>query len=277
MSNRKDSKGRVLKKGESERKDGIYQYRYTDVRGKRQTVYTSDLKELREKEKEIQKQLDDGIDYAAGEITVIELLERYISLKQGMRYNTKVGYNFVLNLVKKEDFEYRSIKDIKVSDVQRWFMKLQKDGKGYSTLTSVRGVAKPAFQMAYNEDIIRKNPFEFKLVDVVVNDSQKRAAMTKEQQDIWMGFIREDKAFSKYYDEFVVLLGTGIRVSEFCGLTKADLDFDERRIRVDHQLVRERNGKYYVEKTKTECGCRYIPMTDDVYQSLRNVDMYKQK
>ena len=71
---RKDNKGRILRTGESQRKDLIYQYRYTDIRGKRQTVYSSDLKELREKEKEIQKQLDDGIDYAAGKITVIQLL-----------------------------------------------------------------------------------------------------------------------------------------------------------------------------------------------------------
>lgn len=61
-----------------------------------------------------------------------------------------------------------------------------------------------------------------------------------------------------------------MRVSEFCGLTKDDLQFSERRIRVDHQLVRERGGKYYVEKTKTECGCRFIPMTDEVYHSLLN-------
>ena len=99
--------------------------------------------------------------------------------------------------------------------------------------------------------------FDFKLVDVVPNDSQKRIAMTEEQQEIWMGFIREDKTYTKYYDEFVVLLGTGMRVSEFCGLTKSDLDFENRRIGVDHQLVRERGGKYYVEKTKTECGCRF--------------------
>ena len=268
---RKDNKGRILRTGESQRKDLIYQYRYTDIRGKRQTVYSSDLKELREKEKEIQKQLDDGIDYAAGKITVVQLLERYISLKQGVRYNTKVGYNFVLNLIKKEDFGYRQIRDIKVSDAQKWIMKLHSDGKGYSTITSVRGVVKPAFQMAYNEDIIRKNPFDFKLVDVVPNDSQKRIAMTDEQQKIWMEFIREDKTYCKYYDEFVVLLGTGMRVSEFCGLTKSDLDFENRRIRVDHQLVRERGGKYYVEKTKTECGIRFIPMTDDVYQSLKNI------
>ena len=203
---RKDNKGRILRTGESQRKDLIYQYRYTDIRGKRQTVYSSDLKELREKEKEIQKQLDDGIDYAAGKITVIQLLERYISIKQGVRYNTKVGYNFVLNLVKKEDFGYRSIRDIKVSDAQKWIMKLHEDGKGYSTLTSVRGVVKPAFQMAYNEDMIRRNPFDFKLVDVVSNDSQKCIAMTEEQQTLWMDFIREDKTYCKYYDEFVVLL-----------------------------------------------------------------------
>lgn len=268
---RKDNKGRILRTGESQRKDLIYQYRYTDIRGKRQTVYSSDLKELREKEKEIQKQLDEGIDYAAGKATVIALVERYISLKQGVRYNTKVGYNFVLNLIKKEDFGYRQIRDIRVSDAQKWIMKLHEDGKGYSTITSVRGVVKPAFQMAYDEDIIRRNPFDFKLVDVVPNDSQKRIAMTEEQQTLWMEFIREDKTYTKYYDEFVVLLGTGMRVSEFCGLTKGDLDFENRRIRVDHQLVRERGGKYYVEKTKTECGCRFIPMTKEVYQSLKNI------
>ena len=84
---RKDNKGRILRTGESQRKDLIYQYRYTDIRGKRQTVYSSDLKELREKEKEIQKQLDDGIDYAAGKINVIQLLERYI--------NSRVIYNML--------------------------------------------------------------------------------------------------------------------------------------------------------------------------------------
>ena len=189
---RKDNKGRVLKEGESQRRDLIYQYRYTDCLGKRQTVYASNLQELRQKEKEIQKLVDDGIDYAAGQITVIELLEKYISLKKGVRYNTQVGYNFVLNLVKKEDFGYRKISTIKVSDAKKWFAKLQNDGRGYSTITSVRGVVKPAFQMAYEEDAIRKNPFVFKLTDAVVNDSVSRVALTEEQLTTWMGFIKND-------------------------------------------------------------------------------------
>lgn len=269
---RKDKRGRILRTGESQRHDLTYQFRYKNhPRGKWQYVYAPTLDELRSKEADIQKDLHAGVDYAAGKVTVIELLERYISLKQGVRYNTKVGYNFVLNLVKQEDFGQRRIKDIKVSDAQLWFQKLHNDGKGYSTLTSVRGVIKPAFQMAYNEDIIRKNPFDFRIVDVVPNDSEKRIAMTEEQQNLWMTFIRTDATYSKYYDEFVVLLETGMRVSEFCGLTKNDIDFVGRKIRVDHQLVRERGGKYYVEKTKTESGCRYIPMTDDVFQSLQRI------
>ena len=76
-----------------------------------------------------------------------------------------------MNIVQKEPFGARKIRDIKVSDAQRWMIKLQKEGKGYSTLTSIRGVVKPAFQMAYNEEVVRRNPFDFKLTDVVVNDS----------------------------------------------------------------------------------------------------------
>ena len=271
MQKRKDHKNRVLRDGESQRKDLSYQYRFTDSLGKRRTVYAKTLNELREKEVQIRRELDLGLTYADGQLTVNELLERYVSLKHGVRYNTKVGYQFVLNLVRKEDFGSRIVRDIKVSDAKRWFLKLHNDGKGYSTITSVRGVVKPAFQMAVDEDIIVKNPFLFKITDVIPNDSERRIALTDEQLERWLEFMRTDKVYRKYYDEMIVLLETGMRVSEFCGLTKKNIDFENRRIQVDHQLVRERGGRYYVEQTKTESGCRYIPMTDNVYHSLQNI------
>lgn len=269
---RKDPKGRVLKEGEGFRKsDNLYTFRYRNAKGKVKAIYDSDLKSLRRKEKKILEQINDGLDYAAGEISVIELVEKYVALKEGVRYNTKVGYSFVLNLIKKEDFGYRKIRDIKPSDAQKWFIKLHNDGRGYSTLTSVRGVLKPAFQMAFEEDVVRRNPFDFVITKYVPNDSKRREALTPRETEIWMDFIRNDRTYCKYYDEFVVLLGTGMRVSEFCGLTKKDLDFKNRSIRVDHQLVRDRHGNYYIEKTKTECGRRSIPMTDEVYGALQNI------
>ena len=48
-ASRKDSKGRVLKKGESERKDGLCRYCYSDASGERRTIYANNLNELRKK------------------------------------------------------------------------------------------------------------------------------------------------------------------------------------------------------------------------------------
>ena len=272
---RKDKKGRVLRDGESQRKDLRYDYRYTDETGKRRAIYADTLDELRQKEREIQKNEDEGINYAAGKITVLELVKRYLTLKISSRYNTKINYGTVLNLISKDPFGQRPIRDIKMSDAKLWFIRLQQqEGKRYCTITNIRGVIKPAFDMAWDEEIIRRNPFSFKITDAVVNDTVPRVALTEEQEKRWMNFIQTDKTYRKYYDEFVVLLGTGMRVSEFCGLTRKDINFEKREINVDHQLIRQRHKdhrSYFVEKTKTASGRRIIPMTDEVYESLKRI------
>ena len=81
---RKDSKGRVLKDGESQRANGTYDYRYTDIHKKRRCIYAKSLTELRKKEDELRRDMADGIDYAAGEMTVAELVDRYMNLKRGL-------------------------------------------------------------------------------------------------------------------------------------------------------------------------------------------------
>lgn len=267
---RRDNKGRILRTGESQRKNGMYEFRYTDANKKHRSIYDMDLMKLRKKEDEIKLMRHEGIDYAGGEITVVQLLERYISLKRGVRYNTTTGYRFVMGVVQKEAFGQRIIRDIKMSDAKLWFIKLFDDGYSYSTIASIRGVVKPAFQMAYTENIIRRNPFEFRL-DIIPNNTQKRVALSPKQQEQFLDYIRKDDHFCRYLDEIKILLGTGMRISELCGLTISDLDFERRRIRVDHQLVRTRDGQRYIEKTKTECGCRYIPMSDEVYESFYNI------
>lgn len=65
-TSRKDSKGRVLKTGESERKDGLYQYRYTEPNGQRKIIYANNLNELRKKESEILKLNELGVSYFEG-------------------------------------------------------------------------------------------------------------------------------------------------------------------------------------------------------------------
>lgn len=268
---RKDSNGRVLQSGESQRKDGIYQYRYT-YGGKRETVYAPNLNELRQKEKEIQALLNAGINYAAGTIDTIELVAKYINLRQGVRYSTRVGYQFVSNILKRETFCRKPIRDILASEAKAWMKKLfYEDGYGYNTLTAIKGVVAPAFRMAYEEDVIKRNPFDFDLTVVVPNNAKPRQALTDQELTDWLGFVKNDTTYRKYYDEFIVLLGTGLRVSEFCGLTLQDIDFHTKRIRVERQLARTRSGKFYVEKPKTKNGVRYIPMSPEVCESMQNI------
>lgn len=278
---RKDSKNRILKIGESQRKDGTYQYRYVDVHKKRRYVYAPTLGELRDKEKEIQRDLDDGIDYAAGEITVIDLVEQYISQKQSVKYNTKVGYNFVQNVMKKQEFCYKRIKDVKPSEAKAWMIQLHNENVySYSTLVTIRGVIKPAFDTAVMDDVVRRNPFAFRVVDVVPNDAVTRKALTPAEKEKFLIYIQGDKCRRRYYDEVVILLGTGLRISELYGLTKADIDFKNRRIRVERQLVRTRHTgscEYYVETPKTESGKRYVPMSPAVIQAFQRVIKNRKK
>ena len=281
---RRDSKGRKLATGESQDKDGRYRYKYNDSCGKRKSVYSWRLTEsdpypkgkrkdisLREKEKEVEKALRNAVVTNGGNMTVLELVQKYISQKRGVKHNTQANYNFVINVIKKEDFGARRIDTIKLSDAKTWLIKLQDDGRGYSSIHSIRGVVRPAFQMAVDDDLINKNPFEFQLATVVVNDSVTREAITRKQQREFLRFIKEDKHFSKYYDGIYILFYTGLRVSEFVGLTINDIEFDKERIKVDHQLQRTRNMEYEILTPKTEKGERYVPMQKDVADCFRRI------
>ena len=284
MSDRRDNKNRKLWTGESQDKDGRYVYKYTDAFGKRKALYSWRLTEadaapkgkrkdlsLREKEKVLQKEVSDGIVPDGGNMTVLELVKRYVSQKRGVRHNTEANYKFVINIIAKEPFGQKRIDKVKLSDAKAWLIKLQDDGRGYSTIHTVRGVIRPAFQMAMDDDLIRRNPFEFQLCTVVVNDSVTREAITRKQERQFLDFIKNDKHFCRYYDGIYILFHTGLRISEFVGLTIADIDFKNRKINVDHQLQRKRNMEYIIEETKTEAGVRQIPMTDDVYVCFRRI------
>ena len=281
---RRDNRGRVLRFGESQRQDGRYAFKYKDNDGSVKFVYSWRLDKndrtpagkkrelsLREKEKQIEHDLFDHIVSSGGNYTVLELVKKYVSLKTGVRHNTEANYNFVINIIAKADFGKLRIDKVHLSDAKGWLIKLQKEGRGYSTIHSVRGVLCPAFQMAVDDDLIRKNPFNFELASVIVNDSVTREAITKKQEREFLSFIQADEHFSRYYDGIYILFHTGLRISEFCGLTIGDIDFKEMRINVDHQLQRKRDMTYVVEPTKTTSGTRMVPMTKEVADCFRRI------
>lgn len=110
---RRDNKKRILRDGESQRKDGRYVFKYTDSSGRAYFLYSWKLEKtdvmpqgkrkdisLREKEAAFLKDIQDNIIPSGGETTVLELVKRYVEQKVTVRHNTKTGYNFVLNILK---------------------------------------------------------------------------------------------------------------------------------------------------------------------------------
>ena len=282
-SGRKDHKNRVLREGESQDKEGRYRYTYYE-NGKQKCFYSWKLEAndklpvgkkeciaLRVQIEEMKKrQLLYG-KYSESSYTVLELVERYVALKTGVRKSTQAGYKTVINVLKKDEFGGRKISDIRISDAKLWLIQMQNKGRGYSSIHTIRGVLRPAFQMAVDDDVLLKNPFEFQLATVIINDSIRREAITKKQERDFLKFVKEDPHFSRYYEGIYILFKTGMRISEFCGLTIHDIDMEERTIDINHQLQRLSDMEYVIEQTKTNSGKRVLPMTPEVYECFKTI------
>ena len=94
--------------------------------------------------------------------------------------------------------------------------------------------------------------------------------LTPEQEERLLAFMEKDKIYSKYYDEVVLLLETGLRISEFCGLT-THIDMQNRILNIDHQLLKDSEIGYYIETPKTKNGKRELPLTERAYQAIQRI------
>ena len=198
---------------------------------------------------------------------------RLITSRQAsLRPSTKQGYKTVQNILRKESFGDMKISKIRVSDAKLFLIKLQQeDGKSYSSIHTIRGVLRPAFQMAVDDDVLIKNPFGFELATVLVNDSVTREAITKDQMRKFLRFVHDDLLYCKYYEVVYILFHTGMRISEFCGLTLKDIDLKNNTVNIDYQLLRTSAMEYIIQDTKTTAGTRVLPISREVADMFRSI------
>lgn len=217
---RKDSKGRVLRKGESQRKnDGRYIYQYTDSTGKRRVVYSNDLLELREKEKELVRNQLDGLEsYCSGKTTLNYAFDRYISTKYDLKEHTRVNYKYMYNRFVRDTFGKRIINDIKYSDVKFFYCSLMNIlGLQANTLDNIHTILHPTFQMAVRDNVIRNNPASGVMAEIKkANGKNKgiRHALTLEQQRAFLNYVSNSPVYCHWLPLFTALFGTGCRIGD---------------------------------------------------------------
>lgn len=281
---RRDSKKRVLRTGESQRKDGRYLYKYVDADGKPQSVYSwklvatdkvpagkRDCIALRDKEREIQRSLADGINTAGRKMTVCELYDKYTTLKGNVKRSTRESRQFVAGVLQADSLGARDIGSVKPSDAQEWAVRMKEKGYSYRLINNIKRSLKASFAIAVSDGWLRKNPFDFTLNAVISNDTQARQALTEEQEQAFLQFLQSSRTYRRYYDEILILLKTGLRISEFCGLTVDDIDFADGMINIDHQLLWETNKGLYIDTPKSKSSIRKVPMSEEARKAFERV------
>lgn len=277
---RKDKARVVLRKGEVQRPDGTYHYSWTDGNGKRHFVYARTLEALREKEKEIQKDKSDGIKAEARYVTVNDLFDLWKQLKKGLKNNTFENYKYSYETYVRPTFGKLRIVSLRKSDVKRFYNRLADDrGLQASTIDGIHTVLHQVFELAVDDNYIRANPTNNVLRELKQShcfQTEKRRALTKPEQDLFLDFLKRNHTYSHWYPVFAVMIGSGLRVGEVTGLRWCDIDLDEGIIDVNHTLVyydhrdpEHKKGCYFnVNTPKTKASTRQVPMLDFVKEAF---------
>ena len=287
---RKDKARVVLRKGESQRKDGKYDFRWTSPDGKRHSIYAATLEELREKENDIQRDSLEGIKAEARYVTLNDVFALWAKVKRGLKDNTFQNYLYLYRQFVEPDFGKSKVSALKKSDVKQFYNTLADErGLQVSTIDSVHTVLHQVLDMAVDDCYLRSNPSDNVLRELKKAhqfETNRRKALTVAEQNLLLSYLSKTPKYQHWYPIFAVMLGTGLRVGEATGLRWCDVDFEEGTISVNHTLVnydhRENNGGkkgcyFNCHSPKTKAGVRTVPMMDFVKEAFEKERAYQEE
>ena len=296
MAERRDTKNRLLGKGEYQKSDGRYMYRYVDSKGNSRFVYSWTLTQtdrppkgkhsekcLRELEKEIAKDLQDEIDsFKAKKMTLNAFYEDYIEQKQELKTSTRTNYKYMYKKYVWDSIGRRKLPEIKYSEIKKFYNHLIREvGFKPNSMETIHTILHPIFATAVRDGYIRVNPTDGVMAEIKKSndwEKPKRHALSVSEQEAFVEFTKSHSVYSHWLPLFTVLLGTGCRVGEIVGLTWDDCDFKNGIININHSLIYrpdEYTGKsgFYISTPKTKAGEREIPMFEAVRKALLNERM----
>lgn len=277
---RRDKKNRVLLPGESQRADGRYMFRYTDVSGNRKAEYSWRLTKtdphpvgkkkdlsLREKEELINKDTQEFISYTAGTMSLNELFELYMRIKK-LNVDTEENYTQMWNKNVKTGTIPNAveIKMLRKHHFVELYTEMQEDGCGNGTIIFLGKIINAMLNFACDEDYLRKN-YAVGVVRNLKIFSRERFSLTIEEQYNFMKFVLEHKIYKRFYWMFLFMLETMCRGSELSGATLDDIDVQEKVWNLNHQL-KYKNRKFFITKPKTRKSERVIPLSQDAIRAV---------
>ena len=291
IASRRDNKGRVLGKGEYQRANGMYEYKYKELDGTSRSVYSWRLTQidkapkgkqsdicLREMIQKIERDRQDGINSAeAKRMTLNAFFEGYIENKVGLKQSTRTNYKYMYKKYVSGSIGLEKISNIKYTDILKFYNSLITElGFKPNSMEIIHTILHPIFTTAVRDGYIRINPTDNVMREIKKShnwEKPKRHALTMQQQAAFITFLTENEYYRKnWLPLFKVILGTGCRVGEIIGLRWEDCDFKNNLISINHNLIYRQQDDghciYTITTPKTKAGIRVIPMLSGVKAAL---------
>ena len=267
----KNLKGRECGKGIYQRKDGLYSARFVDRAGKRHEKYFQTVPEARNWIADA-KYADAHAEVFVGtDITVDEWFDFWIenivgdlapNTLRNCRDRYKHNIQPVIGRIK--------LTDVKPMHCKKVFIEMDADYSG-STIRQAYITMGTMLKAAKMNDLISKHPMDGVRFTKPVRAANDIKFLTREEQRIFLETARR----SHNYNQYALILETGLRTGELIGLTWDAIDFENKKISIQHTVVTAKvNGtvtEIARDKTKTKSSCRTLPLIPACEQMLNKM------
>ena len=277
---RRDPRGNILHIGENYVKSkGYYRYAYTDPLGKRREVTAPDLTLLREKEDRIYMRMRLELNGTEGaNLTLNDMFDLYMGTKHNIKRITRENYYYMYDRFVRPRFGTKKITEYRYSDIMFFYHSMTEYGMKYNTLDNIQTVLYPTFELARRDGLITINPAEGAKTEIKKTSGFYRTKIhpiTKNEQELFLSFMKHHENYKKWYPLFVFMFGTGVRIGELAAVMWDDIDFEHDLIHINKAVGLDINPsgarEYIITSTKTESGIRIIPMLPVVRAGLESI------
>lgn len=256
----KDLKGKELGIGLSQRKDGVYQARYTDRWGKRKTIYGNDIRLLR---KQLAEEITDNERFTGvkEDVTLDFWFERWMEVykNKSVRPNTKREYTHIYYKNISPYLGDRNINTLIKSDIQLLIDAASDNGYAYERQNKIKVILRDMLQRAVEDQLVINNPVSG--IKLRAYKEIKAQALSAEEQNIFFDYCRN----TFYENLFNVAVNTGLRPGELFALQLSDIDLVKGHIEVNKTLVYQKyltdsKKEFHIEPPKTKQSYRKVPI-----------------
>jgi integrase len=264
----RDLKGKELGVGLAQERSGLYLARFVDRFGKRQSKRFSKLADAKQWIAD-NTYLNDHCDLAIpSDMIVDSWYEYWIDIKKKtVRYNTVRNYKERYTKNIKPVIGCMLLKDVKPIHCQKIFNIMADEGYSSSTMYQTRIALYNLLEYAKESDVILNNPCKKSVRSDIGKPTKKKEALTRDIQRIFL----ESAEGQSYEDQFRFVLQTGLRTGELVGLKWEDVDFCNRKLKIQRSMeYRHSTGEWRVGPPKSKSGYRTITLTHEAVAILKH-------